>query len=202
MGIRLGCGDVVGVVVGVVVVWVCVCVCVCVSVCVCVMYVCVFCGCMWVCVCVYVCVYLCICVFVCRGRHVYGYVCMCACVCVCVCVCVFSYPRYPRIESFGYSSSWPCGGSEETPKCFQNIGSANEAACVTSCTNTAHYENTSSGTGGALDTGKCTLRECASRTATERLVRRGCGMWNVECEMWNVECEMWNVECGIWSVRL
>jgi hypothetical protein len=76
-------------------------------------------------------------------------------------VCVFCYCG---IELFGHSSSWPCGGSDETPKCFQNMGSANEAACVTSCTNAAHYENTSSGTGGALNTGKCTLRACAVRT--------------------------------------
>ena len=63
------------------------------------------------------------------------------------------------------SATWPCGkASGDTPLCFQDVGGVNENGCVTSCTNTNHYENTSMGTGNAMDTGKCTALPCASRT--------------------------------------
>ena len=66
---------------------------------------------------------------------------------------------------FPYSDTWPCGkASGDTPLCFQDIGGPNPSACKTSCTNTAHYESESTGTGNAIDTGKCTLKGCTSRT--------------------------------------
>jgi hypothetical protein len=86
---------------------------------------------------------------------------------------------------------WPCGkanGDGDLPLCFQDIGGADPSACVTSCTNTAHYENTSTGTGAALDTGKCTEKACGDRTVnTTGSELTPCGSGNCYYDQGNTE---------------
>jgi hypothetical protein len=121
--------------------------------------------------------------------------------CVCMCVCTnqvgyismllsLSLPSslqvgYIHVKTLStgvcielnYRPTWPCGSrTGDPPLCFQDIGGASESACVTSCTNTAHYENTSTGVGEALDTGKCTEKACEDRTVnTTGSISTPCG---------------------------
>lgn len=79
-------------------------------------------------------------------------------------------PCTERIPIAG-TERWKCGQLSENPRCFQDSDSNGVTdTCVRDCSNTAHYERTST---TALETGVCTEKLCAARVNN--------GSMNVPC---------------------
>jgi hypothetical protein len=70
-------------------------------------------------------------------------------------LCVFASGRAPL----------PCG-----PACFIDTGGADPTKCVELCTNSVHYESTSTGEEGAVTTGRCVLKTCGERQVNDSFV--------------------------------
>jgi hypothetical protein len=87
-----------------------------------------------------------------------------SCISIYVCVCGFKGEIYVCVFASG-RASLPCGSA-----CLVDTGGADPMKCMELCTNSAHYESTSTGEEGTVPTGRCMLKACGERQVNNSFV--------------------------------